>query len=111
MRPEKQLLLDEIQGLMEENPSFVIMSYAGLDANSTGALRNQIAKLGGDMEVVRKRILVKAAQAAGIELSVKTLPGHISLVFSGEDPVQTTKALFAFKKESPDAVDGPRWTY
>ncbi len=37
--------------------SFVIMRYLGLKANKAGEFRRQIAALGGDVEVMRKRIL------------------------------------------------------
>merc|ERR1712232_1469522 len=59
-----------------------------------------IAGIGGDVEMVRKRVLVKAAQESGIDLKLETLPGHIGLVFGGADSVQTTKAVFNLRKES-----------
>ncbi len=105
MRAEKQLLLDEIKEQIEQRESFVIMRYFGLDANITADFRRQIAEMGGDVEVVKKRILVKAAQEAGIELDLETLQGHIGLVFAGEDPVQTTKAVFKLRKDTGKAVD------
>ncbi|NGX42018.1 MAG: 50S ribosomal protein L10 [Chlamydiae bacterium] len=105
MRPEKQLLLDEIEGQIKQNGSFVIMSYFGLDANTVTDFRHTIAELGGDVEVTRKRILIKAAQTAGIELDINTLPGHISLVFTGEDAVQTVKAVFKLRKDTDKAVE------
>jgi large subunit ribosomal protein L10 len=105
MRPEKQLLLDEIQSQIEQHKSFVIMRYSGLNANAATDFRHQIAALGGDVEVVGKRILVKAAQAAGIDLNLQALPGHISLVFSGKDAVQTTKAVFQLRNGTNNAVE------
>ncbi|MFQ5729477.1 MAG: 50S ribosomal protein L10 [Waddliaceae bacterium] len=105
MRPEKQLLLNEIQEQIEQHQSFVIMRYSGLNANVATDFRHQIAELGGDVEVVRKRILVKAAQGAGIDLDLEALPGHISLVFSGKDAVQTTKTVFKLRKDTNKAVE------
>jgi len=105
MRPEKQLLLDEIQGQIEGHDAFVIMNYTGLDANMVNQFRCQIAESGGEVEMVRKRILVKAASAAGIELDLEQLPGHVSLVFGGKDAVQTTKTVFQLKKETGKSVN------
>ena len=105
MRKEKHLLLDEIKGQIEEHGSFVIMSYQRLGANSANAFRGEIAKLGGNIEMVRKRMLVKAADASGITLDVASLPGHIGLVFGGRDPLETTKAVFKFKQENDKVVE------
>lgn len=105
MRQEKQLLLDEIKEQIEKRESFVIMRYFGLGANTTADFRRQIADMGGNVEVVKKRILVKAAQEAGIELDNEALQGHIGLVFAGSDAVQTTKAVFKLRKDSNKAVE------
>lgn len=105
MRPEKQLLLDEIKDQIEKNDSFIIMRYVGLDSAATTNFRRQIGTLGGSVEVVRKRILVKAAQAAGMDLSIDALPGHIGLVFAGEDALKTAKEVFKFKKDLNNAID------
>ncbi len=105
MRQEKQLLLNEVEGqINEHNGSFVIVSYQGLSANSANEFRRQIIKLGGNVEVVRKRILIKAAGAAGIELQLKSLPGHIGLVYAGEDAIETTKAVFHFSQENDKTI-------
>jgi len=105
MRAEKQLLLDEIKDLIEENASFVVMQYIALKANTATDFRRRIAEMDGKVEVVKKRLLVKAAQQAGIQLDLQELPGHIGLVFAGHDPVQTTKAVYKLKKETNNAVD------
>jgi len=105
MRAEKQLLLDEVKEQIEQRESFVIMRYFGLDANTTADFRRQIAEMGGDIEVVKKRILVKAAHEAGMELDLEALPGHIGLVFAGTDAVQTTKAVFKLRKDTNKAVE------
>ena len=100
MRQEKQLLLDEIKDQIEEYGSFVIMNYSGLDANATADFRNQLADMGGNLEMVKKRVLIKAAQSAGIELDSNLLDGHIGIVFTGADPIEATKAVFKLKKDT-----------
>jgi len=105
MRQEKQLLLDEIQGHIEKHKTFVIMRYQGLEANKANAFRREVAKLGGNIEILRKRLLVKAAAAAGIQLNLDALPGHIGLVLAGQDPIETTKAVFKFSQDNNKAVE------
>ena len=105
MRPEKQLLLDEIKEQMAKHPSFVIMSYLKLEANKASQFRSEIAKQGGTVEMVRKRLLIKAADQLGIKLDLEALPGHIGLVLAGKDPVETTKTVFRFSHESDKALE------
>jgi len=100
MRPEKQFLVDEIKEQIENHHTFLIVKYQGLKANAASSFRRQIAELGGDVEVVRKRLLLKATQTLKIELDHQALPGHISLVFSGEDPIPTAKAVFQLQKDT-----------
>lgn len=104
MRPEKQLLKGEIKDKIERFDSFVIMQYAGLTANMANDFRRQINKMGGDVEVVRKRVLMKAAEDAGLALDVSHLNGHIGLVFLGKDPIETTKAVFRFSQDREKVI-------
>jgi len=105
MRQEKQFLLDEVKGQIEQTGSFVIMRYAGLSANLANDFRREVAKSGGSVEVVRKRVLIKAAEAAGVNLDLKALPGHIGLVFAGNDPIETTKAVFKFSQDFGQLIE------
>lgn len=105
MRKEKQLLLDEVKGQIEGFGSFVIMSYLGLDANVANDLRRAVAQTGGSVEVMRKRVLIKAAEAAGATLDLSTLPGHIGLVFAGKDPIETAKVVFKFSQDTNKAIE------
>jgi large subunit ribosomal protein L10 len=105
MKQEKQLLLDEITGHIRKHQTFVIMRYQGLEANKANAFRREVSKLGGNIEVLRKRLLIKAAAAAGIQLNIEALPGHISLVLAGKDPIETTKAVFKFSQENDKNIE------
>jgi len=105
MRPEKQLLLDEIKGKMDGAMAFVIARYGRINPNLASAFRMDLAKTGGELEVVRKRILLKAAEAAGISLDSAALEGHIAVVFADQDPIQTTKAVFKFRQENEDMLE------
>jgi len=105
MRKEKQLLLDEVSNQIANVDSFVLVSYKGLTANNANSFRRQICSLGGNFEVVRKRVLLKAAKSQGIDLDIKALPGHIGLVFCGQDALETTKAVFRINNDIGKAVE------
>jgi large subunit ribosomal protein L10 len=105
MRPEKQLLLDEVKEGIDRHKSFVIMKYKGLTANKANQFRVDIAKIGGDVQMIRKRILIKAALNAGVALDEEALCGHIALVYAGNDPIETTKAVFKFGRENDKTIE------
>jgi large subunit ribosomal protein L10 len=105
MRKEKQLLLNEVTEQLNQFPSFVIMRYARLSANQASLFRGEIAKVGGTVEVVRKRLLLKAAHVSGIALDLNALEGHIGLVFAGQDPIETTKVVYKFSKANEKAIE------
>lgn len=102
MRPEKQLLLDEINHNIDQSQAMVFASYQKLDPNLAYALRARIGKSGGVFEIVRKRILMKAAEKKGIALP-SGLEGHIAVVFA-KDPVEVMKAIYQFKTENEDVL-------
>lgn len=104
MRQDKQLLLDEIKGQIDKYDTFLIMSYNALGANTANDFRTVIANLGGAVEVVRKRVFIKAAQEAGVALTLDVLPGHIGLVFVGKDPLETVKAAYKSSQENSKAI-------
>jgi len=105
MRQEKHLLLDEVKEQIEKDSSFIIMRYAKLSANKMGELRREIGKMGGNVEVMRKRILLRASRAAGIELESIDLAGHIGLVYGGHDPLETTKFVYQFSQQNEKAIE------
>lgn len=105
MRKEKQLLLDEVKNQIGEYPSFVIMRYSSLKANDANQFRSDIAKIGGSYEVMRKRLLLKAAAETGVQLDLAALPGHIGIVYAGSDPIETTKLVFKFGQDKEKAVE------
>lgn len=104
MRQEKQLLLDEIKDQLGHYPSFVIMRYLSLSANKANEFRREVSKLGGSVEVMRKRVLIKAAQSAGVNLDLAALPGHIGLVYMNQDPIETTKWVFKFSDDNEKKI-------
>ena len=53
MRPEKQLLLDEIKDKISASKALVLASYQKLEPNLAAKFRMNISKTGGSLEVVR----------------------------------------------------------
>jgi large subunit ribosomal protein L10 len=104
MKQEKQLLLNEVKDQIDQVGSFVIMSYLKFTANKANDFRRLMTKNGAHLEVVRKRVLIKAANAAGVTLDLAQLPGHIGLVFASQDVLETTKDVFKFSKDNDKVI-------
>lgn len=105
MRPEKTLLLQEIEEKIENSSAMVITRYKHMSPNLAAKFRFDIEKNGGNFEVVKKRLLVQAAKRMGFALDRAVLQGHIGVVFAGQDPVQTTKYIYQFSKENDELLD------
>ena len=104
MKHEKQLLLDEITNQISSAPSFIIAKYAKLSANKTNTFRREMSKIGGNFEVVKKRVFLKALEKVGVKLNLDSLPGHIGIIFSSADPIETTKTIIKFSNDNDKSL-------
>ena len=105
MRPEKQLLLDDIKDRIAASNAVVVTSYKKLEPNAVAGFRTQLAKTGGSLAVVKKRVLLKAAQASGLVMQKEALEGHIAIIFLSEDPFTTTKSIYQFSNENDKVLE------
>ncbi len=106
MRPEKELLLNEIKQKIDGSTSLLITRYEKLEPNVSWQLRDLLAKSGSLFEVVRKRVLMKAAEQAGIQLDESLLKGHVGVVFVNQpDAMGPAKALFKFSEENAQILE------
>jgi len=99
MRRDKQLLCEGIKLKMNDAKGFIVTCYHGMSPNVAAQFRASLFALGGDFEVAQKRILMKASQAFGYELSRSLLQGHIGVIFAKQNLLEVTKSIFHFKNE------------
>jgi large subunit ribosomal protein L10 len=104
MRAEKQLLLDEIKEKIEESKGFVALNYQNFTAARAREFRDKMAEIGGEFEVVRKRVFIKAAESVGIQVDAKSLSGHVGIVFAREEATQIAKGTVKFGEDNDKAV-------
>ncbi len=106
MRAEKSLLLDEIKEKIDSSTALIVASYNRLPPNLSWEFRDQLAKLGGIFEVVRKRVFLKAAEKTGIKLDESLLKGHIGVVFIQQpDAMPSTKMVYKFSGDNQDLLE------
>lgn len=104
MRQEKQLLLDEIQQKMEGSPNLILTRYDKWSAGTAHRFRRHVRAKGAEFEVVRKRVFLKAAHAAGVRVPEEWLQGHIGVVFIQGDPLVAAKEIDRFSQENESAL-------
>lgn len=104
MRQDKHLLLDEITDFIDNYGTFFVMRYKGLTSELAAGFRREVRKGGGDVQIMRKRIFLKAAEARGISFTEIPLEGHIGVIFASGDPVTMSKALIQYGKENGEAI-------
>ncbi len=104
MRAEKQLLLDEIKEKIEGATGFVALNYKNFTSARARAFRDRVAEMGGEFEVVRKRVFVKAAETMGLSFNVQALTGHIGVIFAKDDATALIKSTLKFSEENDEAM-------
>jgi len=105
MRSDKTLLLKEIKDKIDTSQAMVFATYAKMSPNMAASFRTDIDKSGGTFEVVKKRVLMKAAEVSGFSLDRELLQGHIGVIFAQKDPVETTKCIYRFSEENADILE------
>ncbi len=106
MRPEKELLLDEVKQKIDASTAWIITSYQKLEPNSSWQLRDALAKNGSMFEVVKKRVFMKAAEKAGIQVDETLLKGHIAVVFVNQpDAMAPAKTVIKFSEENAQILE------
>lgn len=104
MREEKQLLLDEIKEKIEDSKGFVALNYQNFTADRTREFRSLMAEVGGEFEVVKKRVFIKAAESVGIQIDPETLKGHVGIVFAREETTPIVKGSVKYGEDNEQAV-------
>jgi large subunit ribosomal protein L10 len=105
MRKEKALLLGEVKDKVKASKAMIVARYAKLEPNATWQLRSSLAKEGSILEMVKKRVFLKALEGSPVKLTEEFLAGHIGVVFvDKEDIMPTAKVLFKFAEDHADVL-------
>jgi len=102
MRPEKQLLLDEIKQQMNESKAFVVTTYDKLQPQLTWVLSQKLKESDSHYEVVKKRLFYRALKEENIKLGLENIQGHVGILFMKGDTAGATKILYQFKEQLND---------
>ncbi|MFA5256632.1 MAG: 50S ribosomal protein L10 [Opitutales bacterium] len=99
MRAEKQFLVKEVSGYLDQSDYAVLIEYTRFTVAEVALLRARLKPLNAQFHVVKSSILSKAAEERGLPDIDPVLGGQIALVSGGDDVASIVKALESFFKE------------
>ncbi len=96
---EKQKVIEEIKGKVEEAQSVVLVDYRGLNVEELTELRSKYREVGVEYKVYKNTMMRFAFKDAGYEDFNEYLTGPNAVAFGFEDPVQAAKITHEFSKD------------
>jgi large subunit ribosomal protein L10 len=98
-RLEKEIMVDELKGSLNEINSFIITGYSGLSSNELNELRRTLRGAGGVLRVVKNclaRIVMEEEPRCRL---LECIDGPTAFVLISGDPVTAAKFLAEFAKK------------
>ena len=105
MRPEKQLLLDELNEMIDTSSSMIVARYDRLNPQQSWDLSEQLNKSKSNFKVVKKRILYKAAEDKNLPFKADKFDGHIGVVFIQGDSLDAAKTVVKFQEDNEELIE------
>lgn len=104
MRPEKQSIIEELRGKVDDSVFVIVADFKGLTVGKTEVLRQRLAKADARIQVVKNRILGHIAKDSGLGAMRDHLAGPSAMVYGKGDVTQAAKILKEFIKENERPV-------
>ena len=105
MRPEKQLLLDEINELIDKSSSMIVTRYNKLSPQISWEMSKDLSQCKSQFKVVKKRIFYKAISQKNLPFDESKYAGHVGILFIEGDPLEATKTIVKYKNETDDFIE------
>lgn len=99
MRFEKKLIVGDISEVLKDSAYLYFVSYKGLKVKDFAAFRNELAKNEAQCTVLKNRLIIKAAEAAGItDVADMCLKGDTAMISGKGDAGAVAKVIATFSK-------------
>jgi large subunit ribosomal protein L10 len=101
-RDEKAAVIDEVAGQIREAEAIFAVDYRGISVKDAAELRTRLVEAGAVFRVVKNRLTIRAADAAGAESLKELLEGPTAFAFVAEDGdvALAAKALAQFRRQT-----------
>ena len=99
MRPEKNLIIDEIKTRVDRAPYVLLTDYTGMHVEQFNDLRNRLSGANAEFRVVKNNLLRRALQGSNLPDLETYLHGQSAVVLGDTDVSAAAKVLKAFTTE------------
>lgn len=100
MRSEKQSLVKEIRGLMEQSDYVLVAGYRGMTVAALSDLRRRLAQERTRLQIVKNTYLRVAADQCGRGPLMTFVEGPVAMVTGGGDISRVAKVLKGYSREN-----------
>lgn len=95
----KETSENRIKDILKGSNAFFIIKYSGLSGPDLNTLRQNLKNSRANLFVVKNSVARRALDSAGLKQMLKYIEGPCGLVFAEDEPVGTSKVLYAFVKD------------
>ena len=99
MRPEKNLIINEIQTRVDRAPYVLLTDYTGMQVTQFNELRNRLSGANAEFRVVKNNLLRRALQGSNLPDLETYLHGQSAVVLGDTDVSAAAKVLKSFAAE------------
>ncbi len=99
MRPEKNLIIQEIQHRVADLPYVFLTNYVGMRVEEFAELRNRLAEVQAEYRVVKNSLLKRALSASELPELEEHLLGQTAVVLGKSDVCAAAKIIKNFNAE------------
>jgi large subunit ribosomal protein L10 len=100
-RQQKTDLVESYSAGLAKAPHAFLVDYKGVTVTQVSELRRKIREAGGQYEVVKNRLLLRAIGGEALEELKEDFQGPTAVAYCAEDPVGLAKAVTDFAKDVP----------
>jgi len=101
-RKQKEVIVQDVKQKVQDAKSVVFVDYKGLGVSDTQELKKQLRSEGVEYQVLKKKLFLRAAKDAGLEVESALLEGQFSVAYSLQDEVSAAKIIDSFAKGRGD---------
>lgn len=100
-RQQKENLVQEYSEGLAKAPHVFLVDYKGVTVTQVSELRNKVREVGGQYEVVKNRLVLRAIGGEALAELSDQFQGPTAVAYCGDDPVGLAKAVTDFAKDVP----------
>lgn len=103
-RKFKGIMVDEIAGIIKDNPYLFFVNFQKIPNSKTEKLRRTLKKSSSDLKVVKRSILKLALKKHSLDSLCDLAEGSSAISFAKDNPARASKILYDFARAEENMV-------